>query len=55
LGRIDTMSGSEAELLALTRADREVQNRRRDVQDLKDEEVTAEPPRKRNRKRDGEP
>jgi hypothetical protein len=32
--------GSEADLLGLMRADREVQNRRRDAQALKDEEVT---------------
>jgi hypothetical protein len=36
------MSGSEADLLALMLADREVQNRRRDAQALKDEDATEE-------------
>jgi hypothetical protein len=49
------MSGSEADLLALVRADRVVQNRRRDRQALKDEEATAELERAKRRPRQPNP
>jgi hypothetical protein len=43
------MSSSEADLLALMRADRAVQDRRRDRQELLDDDATEELRRIRNR------
>jgi hypothetical protein len=45
------MSDSEADLLALMRADRTVQDRRRDAQALKDEEATPDLERVRDRRK----
>ena len=45
------MSESEAELLAIMRADREVQSWRRDRQELLDDDATEEIRRYRNRRR----